>query len=145
MRILIFRSGAFGDVIVTTPIIRYLHSKGYEIIYVTSKRGMEVLKNNPRILRLIQHKEETPIDKLSDEIDYLQKKFKCDKVFDFSESLEVALSQHPRSPNYKLPKQERIKRFNRNFYEYSFEHIKESWEGVNLKPELFFQSNELYD
>lgn len=143
MRILIFRSGAFGDLVCITPVIRNLHSKGHELYVVTSKRGMEVLKNNPHIHRLIQHKEETPIDKLSENIEYLRKQFKCEKVYDFSESIEVSLSQHPRSPNYKLSKPERIARFNRNFYEYSFEHIGEPWAGVDLKPELFFDKNEI--
>ena len=145
MRILIFRSAAFGDCLVITPVLRYLHSQSHELIVVTSKRGMEVFKGNPHISKLIQHKEEVPIDKLSDEIDYLQKKFKCDKVLDFSESIEVALSQHPRSPNYKLSKPERIARFNRNFYEYAFEHIHEDWDGVDLTPELFFEDYELRD
>jgi len=106
---------------------------------------MEVFKNNPHIEKLIQHKEETPIDKLAENIEFLQKKFKCEKVIDFSESIEVALSQHPRSPNYKLPKPDRLARFNRNFYEYSFEHAGERWEGgnVGMKPELFFDRHEI--
>ena len=106
---------------------------------------MEVFKNNPNIYRLIQHKEETPIDKLAENIEWLRKKYNCEKVIDFSESIEVALSQHPRSPNYKLSKPERIARFNRNFYEYSFEHAGHSWEGVDLRPELFFDHNEIED
>jgi ADP-heptose:LPS heptosyltransferase len=106
---------------------------------------MEVLKDNPHVHRLIRHKEETPIDKLSDTIKELQRKFKCERVIDFSESIEVALSQHPRSPNYKLPKPERLARFNRNFYEYTFEHAGEDWQGVNLRPELFFTNDELSD
>lgn len=149
MRILIFRSGAYGDVLITTPVVRYLAGQGHKIVYVTSKRGMEVLKNNPHIEKLIQHKEETPIDKLAENLEHLRKLNKCEKVIDFSESIEVALSQHPRSPNYKLPKQERIARFNRNFYEYSFEHAKiESSDWFNpekLRPELFFDKRELYD
>jgi len=145
MKILIFRSGAYGDNVIITPAIRYLHSKGHELYVQTSKRGMEVFKNNPHITRLIQHKEDTPIDKLSENIEFVQKKFKCDKILDFSESIEVALSQHPRSPNYKLSKPERLARFNRNFYEYSFEHIGESWDGIDLTPELFFDDRELRD
>lgn len=129
MRILIFRSGAYGDVLITTPVIRYLKSQGHDIVYVTSKRGMEVLRNNPHIERLIQHKEETKIEELAANIEGLRKKFKCEKVIDFSESIEVALSQHPRSPNYKLPKGERIASFNRNFYEYSFEWIHKILDG----------------
>ena len=143
---LIWRSAAFGDVIVTTPVVRHLKSQGHEIVYVTSKRGLEVLKNNPHIERVVLHKEETPIEKLSQEIEWLRKKFHCDRVIDFSESIEVALSQHPRSPNYKLSKPERLARFNRNFYEYSFEHAGENWkEGVDLKPELFFEDHEIRD
>jgi len=155
MRILIFRSGAYGDVLITTPVIRYLKSQGHEIVYVTSKRGMEVLKNNPHIERVIQHKEDTPIDQLATNIENLRKKFKCEKVIDFSESIEVSLSQHPRSPNYKLPKPERIARFNRNFYEYAFEHAGlDEWDGsmaydptdtYDYRPELFFDKRELYD
>lgn len=145
MKILIFRSGAFGDVVIITPAIRYLHSQGHELYVSTSKRGMEVLKNNPHVHRLIQHKEETPIDKLSENLEHLKKTFKCEKVLDFSESVEVSLSQHPRSPNYKLSKPEKLARFNRNFYEYSFEHIKENWMGVDLTPELFFDKNEMYE
>lgn len=159
MRILIFRSGAYGDVLITTPIVRYLKSQGHEIVYVTSNRGMEVLKNNPHIERLIQHKEETKIEDLAANIEGLRKKFKCEKVIDFSESIEVALSQHPRSPNYKLPKLERIARFNTNFYEYSFQHV--GWKFIQMsysypdgkyflsaeqcRPELFFDRHELYD
>lgn len=146
MRILIFRSAAFGDCLIITPIIRHLHSQGHELYVVTSKRGMEVLKNNPHVHRLIQHKEETPIDKLSENLEHLRKQFKCEKVLDFSESIEVALSQHPRSPNYKLSKPEKLAKFNRNFYEYSFEHIKEKWDSsTDFTPELFFDKQELYD
>jgi ADP-heptose:LPS heptosyltransferase len=145
MKILIFRSGAFGDNLIITPAIRHLHNQGHELVVVTSKRGMEVFKDNPHISKLIQWKEETPIEKLEENIQYLKRKFKCEKIYNFSESIEVSLSQHPRSPNYKLPKFERLARFNRNFYEYSFEYIKESWDGVDLKPELFFNQNEIDD
>ena len=160
MKILIFRSGAFGDVIVTTPVVRYLHSLGHEIYYVTSERGMEVMKNNPHIHKLIKHDENVPIDGLADHIDYLKRKNHCDEIVDFSESIEVSLSQHPRGPDYKLPKQERIARFNRNFYEFSFEWMWERLEKIEggirtgmkgskeseplcYKPELFFDITEL--
>lgn len=151
MKILIFRSGAFGDCVLISPVIRYLHRQGHELFVVTSKRGMEVFKNNPHISRLILHKEEISIDKLAENIENLRKQFKCEKVIDFSESIEVALSQHPRSPNYKLPKKERIARFNRNFYEYSFEHAGIPVSGSSsdrkefFRPGLFFDKNELYD
>ena len=75
---------------------------------------------------------------------YLMRKYHCDRLIDLNESIECAISQHPRSPNYKLPKKERLARFNRNFYEYCFEHAKEPWDcSVNFKPELFFSQSEL--
>lgn len=149
MRILIFRHGAFGDVIVTTPVVRYLAGQGHEIVYVANERGVQVLKGNPHVKTLIEEKTDaTPNHKLSDHISYLQKKYKCERVIDFSESIEVALSLHPKSPDYNLSKKERFARFNRNFYEYAFEHAKENWgkwstEPVNLLPELFFDKSEL--
>jgi len=145
MKILIFRSAAFGDCVILTPVLRRLHSQGHKLYVVTSKRGMEVFKNNPHIEKLIQHDEDIPIDRLADHIEWLQKKNHCEKVMDFSESIEVALSQHPRGPDYKLPKQERIKRFDRNFYEYAFEHARlEKPSGPDgFKPELFFDDSEL--
>lgn len=143
MRILIFRSGAFGDCVLTTPLVRYLTSQGHELTYVTGARGMQVLKNNPHIKNLVAHKEDTPLDKLSDYIDYLNRKYKAEKTIDLSESIEVALSVHPRGSDYKYSKPEKLARFNRNFYEYTFEHAGYKWQDQSLLPELFFDESEL--
>ena len=143
MKILVFRSGAFGDCLIITPLIRHLKAQGNELVVVTSARGMKVFKNNPHISELVQHNEEVEIHKLSDEISRLQKKYKCDKVLDLSESVEVSLSLHPRSPEYKMSKPEKLARYNRNFYEYSFEFSKEKWDSDMLVPELFFNDNEI--
>lgn len=151
MRILIFRSGAFGDCLITTPLVRNLAGQGHELIYVTGQRGMQVLKNNPHVKTLIPHKEDTPLDKLSDYIDYLQRKHKADRVIDLSESIEVALSLHPRGPEYKLSKPEKLARFNRNFYEHTFTHAGEPADPLTrtgaysdfINPELFFDEHEL--
>ena len=142
MRLLIFRSGAFGDMVILTPVLRYLHSNGNELVVVTGKRGMEVVKNNPHIYKLIQWKEETPVEQMDNNLKHISRQQKCDKIHNFSESIEVSLSQHPRSPNYKLPKYERFARFNRNFYEHAFEHIGLDWHGIDLLPELFFTEQE---
>ena len=153
MRILIFRSGAFGDNLIITPVLRYLHQQGHELVVVSNERGSQVFKNNPHIKTYIeQPTDSVKIEALGDHIKWLQKKHRCDRVIDFSESIEVALSQHPRGPNYKLPKAERLARFNRNFYEYSFEWAKEApnwWttdKQTNAKfynPELFLEPSEI--
>lgn len=143
MKILIWRTGAYGDSIIVTPLIRHLHNQGHQIFYVAGDRGEEVLKNNPHIFKLLKHDTTVKNENLGEHIDYLKRKNHCERVIDLNESIECALSQHPRSPNYKLTKEERFARFNRNFYEYTFEHAQEPWEGVDLKPELFFDEVEL--
>ena len=144
MKILLYRCGAFGDCVITVPLIRHLNNQGHEIFYVTTDRGKEVLKNNPYVTKLIMHDETVKNENLGDHIQWLKERNRCERVIDLNESIEVALSQHPRSADYKLPKQERIARFNRNFYEYCFEHAKEPWDStVNFKPELFFDEGEI--
>ena len=144
MKILIWRTGAYGDVLITTPLVRYLHSQGHQIFYVAGERGEEVLKNNPNITKIVEHDKNVKNELLGEHIEWLRKKNHCDRVIDLNESIECALSQHPRSPNYKLTKPERIAKFNRNFYEYTFEHAKELWDkDINFKPELFFDDSEI--
>jgi ADP-heptose:LPS heptosyltransferase len=153
MKILVWRTGAFGDVLITTPLIRHLHNQGHEILYVAGERGEQILKNNPHVVKILPHDKGIKNELLGEHIDWLKRRNRCDRVIDLNESIEVALSQHPRSANYKLPKQERIARFNRNFYEYCFEHAGEDWiksrpldkHGASLffTPELFFDQSEL--
>ncbi len=166
MKILLWRTGAYGDVIITTPLIRYLHGQGHQIFYVTGDRGFEVLKNNPHVFKLIKNDESVKNENLGEHIQWLKEKNRCERVIDLNESIECALSQHPRSADYKLPKQERIRRFNRNFYEYCFEHAWKYAKGNSLdhpydlfsaawmfhdqekqkesmRPELFFDQSEL--
>lgn len=159
MKILIHRQGAFGDVVITTPLVRYLHEQGHEIYYMANERGMQILKGNPHIAQLIEIKTDSvPANQLAQHIERIQKKWKCEKVIDLSESIEVALSLHPRTPEYKLPKQEKLKRFNINFYEYQFTHtwnidkslLPSAWMfydpelmKASMKPELFFTEDEL--
>ena len=148
-RILVFRMGAFGDTLITTPVIHTLFNMGYKITYVCNERGIQVLKNNPYIEKIIEQKTDSvPINQLADHIEWLRKKNHCDRIVDFSESIEVSLSQHPRGPNYKLPKAERFARFNRNFYEFSFEWATSKLDGMKIEsesyiPELFFDNGEI--
>lgn len=142
MKILLWRTAAYGDVLITTPLIRHLHNSGHQIFYVTSDRGFEVLKNNPHVFKILKNDETVKNENLGDHMEYLKRKHHCDRIIDLNESIECALSQHPRSADYKLPKKERIAKFNRNFYEYCFEHAGEKWD-CDLQPELFFEQKEL--
>lgn len=103
-------------------------------------------------------------------MDYLKRKNHCDQIIDLNESIECALSQHPRSADYKLPKKERIARFNKNFYEFCFQfalnqlsykevvtigngeqrdcitmHTGSIQTPDGYRPELFFDDSEIED
>jgi ADP-heptose:LPS heptosyltransferase len=143
VKILIHRQGAFGDVIITTPVIRYFHQLGHEIYYIANERGEEVLRHNPRITKFIQLKRDEYVNEaLGEHIQWLKRKNHCDRVIDLSESIEVKLSLHPRSPEYKRPRYEKFATQNRNFYEFTMELCKIEWAGLDLKPELFFTKDE---
>lgn len=149
MKILIWRTGAYGDVIITTPLVRHLAKQGHQIFYVAGERGEEILKNNPHITKIVTHDKDIKNELLGDHMQYLMRKHHCERLIDLNESIECALSQHPRSADYKLSKKERLARFNRNFYEFCFEFAGEMNIGMFTashefyKPELFFDQSEL--
>lgn len=139
MRILVIRLGAFGDMLITTPLLRYLKSEGHEIYLNTSAAGVEVMKNNPNVDKIIFHEKDSVDDeKLDEHWAELAKEYACDKTINLCESIERRLSCHLIDPMYNLTKQERKERCNKNFYEYAFEHAGYPIpEGLSLRPELF--------
>jgi len=105
---------------------------------------MEVFKNNPHIEKLIEQKTDSiKVENLAEHFEWVRKKNHCDKIIDFSESIEVALAQHPRGADYKLPREERISRFNKNYYEHTMEWAGLEWTKEELKAELFFDDHEI--
>ncbi|MWP46399.1 glycosyltransferase family 9 protein [Gilliamella sp. Pas-s27] len=48
-KVLVIRNDCIGDMIVTTPFIRYLADKGYEVYISSRKSSLEILDNNPHI------------------------------------------------------------------------------------------------
>ena len=140
------RLGAFGDSIITTPLIRKLKEQGHTIIYEYSDRGKAVLANNPHIDEHVFYKADSvPFDKLQAHWDAQAIKYKADKVINLSETIEYALATHPRSPRYFYPKNERKELCNRNYYEYTFERAGVKWEDDDLRPELFFDEGEIHE
>jgi ADP-heptose:LPS heptosyltransferase len=47
--VLLVRFGGLGDVLLTTPLCRYLHTKGITVDYITSATNRALLENNPHI------------------------------------------------------------------------------------------------
>jgi len=152
-KVLIFRPAAFGDVVITTPVIRKLKQDGWEIYYSTTERGEQILRLNPHITKtFVKKTDEIEVDNIGQYLEKLKKDYTIDEVVNLSESIEVDLSLHPRSPRYMYSKQERFEMCNINFYEHTFTKfpfldmsmIKEESQLPELmRPELFFSEEEL--
>lgn len=141
-RAYVVRLGAFGDNLVITPVLKELKNRGYHVILEYSDRGEPIFRNNPYIDEHIYYKKNSiPFEKLNGYWKNQAKKLKADKIINFSETLEVALAVHPRSPRYNYSKTERFMLCNKNYYEYSM-----NWAGLDatdLRPELYFDDKEL--
>jgi ADP-heptose:LPS heptosyltransferase len=133
---LVIRYGAYGDMIIITPVLKRLKELGYHVILNTNKRGKEVLENNPNVDEFIEHDEKMSIDDLPEHWEKIKKEINPDKFINFSESLECNTVAHPFQPAYNYTKKERFDLFNVNYYEAT-----EKWaglEGCQKLPELYF-------
>ena len=145
-RALVIRYGALGDIIVSTPLVRYLHEQGWEIYYAPSEEGAQILQHSPRIAKLIPHVRDSVPNHLLDEHWKKQKKeYDIDRIFNLTESIEVQIVCHPSQPIYMMPKEERLKRCSKDEYEYSFKYVHLNPKGVDLSPELHFTKDEEKD
>lgn len=146
MRILFARIAAFGDVIITTPLIRYLKQQGHEIYYLGSEQAQQILENNPNVDKFIYHKRDSVTgDKLGEYFEKIRIENNCDKLIDMCESLEVRLALLYNYPQYNWTKKERRDYCNINYYEYAFEHAQIELHGnirSMMKPEIFFTQQE---
>lgn len=147
MRYLVVRIGAFGDVVITTPLIRELKKRDNEVYVLTSERGEQILRYNPNIDKLIVHKKNSiPNDKLGEYFEEVSKENKCDKVIDLCSSIETELCLYPIQPEYNWSKQERSDLCNKNYYEHMFYKAGlDITEDTDLKPEVFFSEKEKED
>ena len=73
-RALITRLGAYGDMLIITPVIKELKKHGYYVMVHTQQRGVEVLANNPNIDQILYHERNSvPGDKLPDYWTWMKK------------------------------------------------------------------------
>jgi ADP-heptose:LPS heptosyltransferase len=115
---LVIRMGALGDNIIITPILRLLKEEGYEVVVYTGDRGLSVFKNNPYIDRFIKYENEKNHNP-DIEADWARviEEEKADRVINFSASIEVNVTAHPKSAYYNYPKNETPEKLKRNFYD----------------------------
>jgi ADP-heptose:LPS heptosyltransferase len=138
---LVIRLGAYGDMIILTPVIKRLKEQGYYVVLNTNKRGKEIFENNPNVDEYILHDESMHIDDLPAHWEKLKEEVKPDLFLNFSESLECNVVLHPVQPEYNYTKKERRALCDFNYYDKTAQ-----WAGLDdyqRLPELFFDSSEL--
>ena len=137
---LVVRYGAYGDCIMITPALTRLKELGYYVILDTTKRGMEIFKNDNRIDKIISHDDSIPLEKIKEFWEKQKKEIKPDFYVNFSESLECNVVMHPIQPAYNFPKYERRERCNRNYYDVTSEWAK--LDNCGKIPSLQFTEEE---
>lgn len=140
-RCLIIRLGAYGDMLIISPVLERLKELGYYIILNTSQRGLDVFKHSPFVDEFIEHKEDSKtLDDLPKHWEELKKKINPDRCINFSESIECNVALHPTNSAYIYPKQERFERCNKNYYD-----VTTKWanlENCRKRPILHFTEKE---
>ena len=144
-RALIIRLGAYGDMIIISPVIQKLKDLGYYIILNTGKRGLEVFKHDTRVDEYIEHDESVSIKDVGEHWEKLKGEVRHDIFINFSESIECNVALHPRSPLYIYPKNSEVKQnqCNRNYYD-----VTKDWANVDYgagyekRPSLMFTEEE---
>jgi len=152
MKILIVRIGAYGDAIITTPLVRYLVGQGHEIVYLGSEQSEEVLRHNPRISKFVYHERDSVAnDKLGEYFEKVRIEQGCERTIDLCESIEVRLALAHDYPQWNWPKKERAAYADINYYEYAFttacNQHPDIIGGMELSedmfmPEMFFSEEE---
>lgn len=142
MRVLVARIAAIGDCVQITPLVRHLKEQGHEVYVITSGQGMQVLKCNPFIDKLIYYVKDTvPPAQLDGYFKQIGKENGCDKVINLCECVEVKYLFHAADPVYNYSKKERFVRGNKNHYDAVFEAA--GFPDVTGKtPEMFFDEKE---
>lgn len=156
MRIMVIRYGAWGDMVIITPLLRFLHQAGHEVFLHTSEIGIKVLAHSPHVTKFLPYESKSvPDHELENHWRKIAAENQIDKTINLCESLERAISLHPLDPMYNWPKQERRELCDVNFYEQTFRHAAKQHptlfseppvsgsEDETLRPELFFTEEEV--
>jgi ADP-heptose:LPS heptosyltransferase len=155
---LVVRYGAFGDMIMSTPVFRLLSEQGYHVTVNCTPYAKEVLENNPYVDDVaLQQKDLIPNTHLKDYWEDLGKGY--DKFVNLSQSVEDSLlvadrrllaavsevkEKHPDKGAeeifYNIFRTFRNRLGDKNYYDAHLE--KGGFEERGLNGELYFSQNE---
>lgn len=141
-RACVVRYGAFGDMIIMSPLARLLKEKGYHVTVNAQAYSALVLNNNPNVDNLIvQEREAVPNPDLGPYWDLWKDEY--DLYINLSESIEGKCLAVEGRPEFYSPQNFRAWRGNRNYYDYTLELAGFPNEVTKPKGELFFSNGEL--
>lgn len=113
--IAIVRYGAFGDLVMITPLIEYYAGLGKKVVVYTSPYAKSVLDNNPKIHKIFsQEKDAIAIQELGEYFAYLRPKY--EKFIDLCESIEGSMLKLQSRKDFYMPKEWRNKTCDENYY-----------------------------
>ena len=120
-RALVIRYGAFGDILISSPVFKALKRDGYYVTFNCIHRALPVIHNSPYIDELIMHEDgSVPNDKLDEYWRDMTKGF--DVAINLSETIEGKFLFLKGRPEYDLPVKERRELAgNTNYYDYALE------------------------
>ncbi len=136
---LVVRLGAYGDIIMLTPLLRKLKEDGYHITLNMHKGSHSIVRRNSNIDEFMFHDESIPNDKLLEHWESLKSGY--DKFVNLSGSIEGGLLAIEGGDDFKLSHDERHKRFNVNYYDRTME-IGGYPDEKGVNGELFFSKYE---
>lgn len=112
----VLRWGAWGDVLMITPLLRALKDDGWHVTCHVTNRGVNVLRNNPNVDKIIEYINNSIPD---DDVEEYRKSIgeKFDKFIDLSGSIEVRLLKIRGCEDYNLPKKDLHEKCNINYYD----------------------------
>lgn len=115
MKAIVCRLGAFGDMVMVTPLFKKLKEDGYHVTLYTNERAKQVVLKDPNIDNIWLHDEKTKIEDLPAVYADLEKK--CDRFINLSGSIETSLLKTKATREYYLPKDKRIRDCDVNYYD----------------------------
>lgn len=139
MKVLLIRLGAYGDAVMTTPLLRELKKDGHHVTCHISKAGHEVLKHSPNVDKfIIEQSDKKTIQDFKEYWEELGKNY--DKVINLSGSIENTLLKTKGDKGYDWDHITRHIACDINYYEQTLRWG--GYEGADPTPELHFTSLE---
>lgn len=124
----VVRYGAYGDIIMMTPLLRVLKEDGYHVTVNCSPQGNEMLRHNPHVDKIVIHERDSvPRETLDEYWAEMAKGY--DKFINLSESIEGSLLKIEGREDFNWSDAKRHAECDVNYYDRTLEiggygHIK---------------------